>query len=680
MKISPLSITANFKYGPIRISQAFRQVVEAIQSRIQDAKAEVHLGETLILHSAQRMSWCWRICLTLSSVLALLCIALAFVQSRQKGADLSEMFFPAIGLIFALPTWRLLAPTPSRSERSYLLCLVGMTCYLVKVLCNSLNFMYYDEFLHWRTADDILTTHHLFQSNLLLPVSPYYPGLEIVTNALSSVSGLDTFAAGVLVIGVARLVLILALFLLSERILKSSRVASLAVLLYMANPHFLLFDAQYSYESLALAFLVLLLVLMEPHQELVLRWKHLQSFSARVLFAKTQRELLKKDQRMITVSTALLITALVFTHHATDFFLDMFLLVWMIIYIVMRLPTSRRTYLIQITFFAICLSFLSTIRMGNPVIVYLARFIGNAFQDLGNIAQGSGTARPLFVNYAGQQTPLWQRVVPLVSVLLITCSFPFGFLSVLRRHRLNALAMACGLLTPCYPLSQIFRLTNTGSDLTDRLAAFLFIPIAMVLAVFVTQFFPVSTLSVPGRSFLAGIMTFVFLGGVILGAGSNFALLPGPYETIADARSVEPEGIEAAQWAATNLRDGGLVATDRINQILMGTYGNQRIATSVTDKIDLSSVFLSPQLGPKEMALLRQAHIRYLVIDLRLSQSLPLLGFYYEQTEENAFHHTMPVSITALSKFHYLPNVDRIFDSGDIVIYDVESISYETAK
>jgi hypothetical protein len=197
---------------------------------------------------------------------------------------------------------------------------------------------------------------------------------------------------------------------------------------------------------------------------------------------------------------------------------------------------------------------------------------------------------------------------------------------------------------------------------------------ATVLAAFVTQFFPVSTLTVPRRSFLTGIMTFIFLGGVILGAGSNLALLPGPYGVVADARSLEPEGIEAAQWAATNLHDGGLVATDHINQILMGTYGHQPIATSIADKIDLSPVFLSPQLGPKEIALLRQAHIRYLIVDLRLSQSLPLRGFYYEQSEENAFHHVMPVSIAALSKFHHLPNVGRIFDSGDIIIYDVKDI------
>ncbi len=59
---------------------------------------------------------------------------------------------------------------------------------------NPLYFASFDEFLHWRTADDILRTGHLFSENSMLPVGPYYPGLEIVTNALSTTSGLSTFS------------------------------------------------------------------------------------------------------------------------------------------------------------------------------------------------------------------------------------------------------------------------------------------------------------------------------------------------------------------------------------------------------------------------------------------------------------------------------------------------------
>ena len=77
------------------------------------------------------------------------------------------------------------------------------------------------------------------------------------------------------------------------------------------------------------------------------------------------------------------------------------------------------------------------------------------------------------------------------------------------------------------------------------------------------------------------------------GAGPASALLPGPYEVIADSRSIEPQGIQAALWTRVYLQPDNRVAADRINQILLGTYGDQRVVTSIEDNIDLSPVFLS---------------------------------------------------------------------------------------
>src|SRR5258708_32827594 len=116
--------------------------------------------------------------------------------------------------------------------------MVGFCLYLIKITASPTYFSMYDEFLHWRTADNIMATGHLFTANSLLPVSAYYPGLEIVTNALSTLSGLNTFYSALLVIGVARLIMILALFLLNEQMMHSSRIASIATLIYMGNPHF----------------------------------------------------------------------------------------------------------------------------------------------------------------------------------------------------------------------------------------------------------------------------------------------------------------------------------------------------------------------------------------------------------------------------------------------------------
>ena len=148
-------------------------------------------------------------------------------------------------------------------------------------------------------------------------------------------------------------------------------------------------------------------------------------------------------------------------------------------------------------------------------------------------------------------------------------------------------------------------------------------------------------------------------------------MLPGPYQVIADMRSIEPEGIQAALWAQVYLGPNNPMESDRINSILMGSYGDQRIVSTIADKIDVSPVFFAPQMEQSEIAILASARVRYLVVDLRLAQSLPLLGYYYEQGETGAYRHTVPIFLQALTKFNAIPQIDRVFDSGNIVIYDV---------
>src|SRR5207253_960350 len=104
-------------------------------------------------------------------------------------------FWLGLLIIFVPSVVRLISPTASRFERISLLCGVGIAFLIKKVMYSPLYFSGYDEFLHWRTADDIARSTHLFSTNSLLPVSPDFPGLEIVTNELSMLSGLSTFHA-----------------------------------------------------------------------------------------------------------------------------------------------------------------------------------------------------------------------------------------------------------------------------------------------------------------------------------------------------------------------------------------------------------------------------------------------------------------------------------------------------
>src|SRR2546421_5228015 len=135
--------------------------------------------------------------LALVSALGVLLVSLSYDLSQYGSLALEGLFLPGLLLIYVPCLARLLSPAPLRLER---ICLVGMCFFLVQLMISPLYIAPYDAMLHWITADTILRTQHLFAVNSLLPVSPYYPGLEIVTNALSTMGGLDTFSAGNVVI------------------------------------------------------------------------------------------------------------------------------------------------------------------------------------------------------------------------------------------------------------------------------------------------------------------------------------------------------------------------------------------------------------------------------------------------------------------------------------------------
>jgi len=627
-----------------------KRAITEVLNRARDPKPEeVSTSQTShpIADGSQAITWGWFPVLALASALGMVSVAYAYTTSRY-GATGAEFFFWLGLLVMFVPSVvRLISPAASRFERLSLLCFVGTCFYITDVVARPFAFSGFDAFIHWRTADDIARSAHLFSVNPLLPASPFYPGLEIVTNALSTISGVSTFTAGIIIIGIARLIMILSLFILYERITKSARVAGIATILYMANPHFLFFDAEYSYESLALPLATL------------------------VLFAAARHEMLTSDRRWITLTACIPLAAVVVTHHLTSFVFDGLLLLWAVIYAFQRPGRLHRSGLATTALFGIILSLAWIGVQGNPVVDYLSSYFGGALNELGKILTGTSTARQLFVDYSGQTTPLWERLTAASSVALILSCLPFGLLCLWLRYRYNALAYMFGIASFFYPISHVFRFTNFGSEITDRAAAFLFIPLACVLAIFITQFWPTRWLSWKQTSLISCAVSLVFLGGVILGSGPPWGLLPGPYLVGADGRSVEPEGIQTALWARSYLGTDNRISTDRTNRLLMSTYGDQRVVTGLEDKVDVSPVFFSPSFGPYEVSILREAKVRYLVVDLRLSKALPSIGIYFEVGEPDSYHHTVPIDLKALTKFETIPQINRVFDSGDIVIYDV---------
>ena len=604
-------------------------------------------------------AWGWLPALSLTSAVGVFLVALAGDAGRVASQWADLLFWLGLLTLFLPIALRLLSSKPARRERIALLVLLGSAVYLFRDLDYPLSFAYNDEFIHWRGAQDLAASGHLFRANPLLPIGPFYPGLEIFTNALSSLTGLSIFVSGMIVLGVAGLVLVLALYLFYEYLSNSARVAGIATLLYAANPNFF-GNTGFAYESLAIP------------------------LAAFVLFAIVRRSYAPRGRRSgLTLAIWLGLGAVVITHHVTSYALVAFLLLWTAAFLLPRMVASfhhRRDQKVQVGPGGVALLGLVLCAVwlkytGDLAVGYLSPYLDSTARQLMQVLTSESAPRQLFHDGSGFAEPLWERVTAFVSVGVISLGLPFGLFQIWRHYRANAVPLALAIGALAYPVSQLARLTSPGQVIAGRAQAYLFAPVAFVLAVGVTHFWLSRVPKWRYPAAVTGAIAIIFIGGWILGTSPLWWRLPGPYLPSADHRSIEPESVTAAEWARSYLGPGHRVISDSANTLLMATYGNEWVVTTVNDKIIVSTVFLSPHFGSDVERALRRGGIQYIVVDRRLSTGLPRTGYYYDEAEPNRLQYTRPIDLAALAKFDGVKNVSRIFDSGNIVIYDVEAIT-----
>jgi hypothetical protein len=596
-------------------------------------------------------NWGWLPALSLTSASGLLILAWAVASASVESEWALGLMYAGLLTIFVPVAARLLSAQPARRERIGLVLVLGFSLYLVKLLRSPLLFTNFDELLHWRTANDLIQNAHLFQANSLLPISPLYPGLEIVTSAVIRVSGLSIFQAGIIVTMIARLLFVLGLFLFFEEVGNSARVGGIAALLYMTNPGFVFFDAQFAYESLALPlglFALLLIARRLRHQETYLG---------------------------ATLATLLVIGSMAVTHHLTSFAFIGFLILLLMVRRYNKQSAQDHTGLGWLTAFGVVTVLAWLILVASPVVNYLAPYTIGAVQQVIGLILNEVAMRPLFTDYAGQGSPPWERVISFASIALILLGLPWGLRQIWRHYREHSVAVTLGLVSLAYIALLPLRLIPHIADVSARSAEFLSLAIAFVLTVGPVRDWLFNTVGTKRVALVTLLTTILFLGGFILGAGAPWARLPGPYLVSADMRSIEPEGIAAANWARAYLGPGNRVAADRTNSLLMGSFGLQRSVTHINDNVDVSPLFFSLDFGKEARAILAQGDIRYIVVDHRLSTGLPRFGVYFESGEVDSFQHKTPIASAALAKFDQIDNVNRVFDSGDIVIYEIGALN-----
>ncbi|HZU76968.1 MAG TPA: hypothetical protein VFA70_09410 [Dehalococcoidia bacterium] len=583
-----------------------------------------------------------------------LLVAFGFAAARGGAAWALWPFWAGVVTIFLPASLRLCAPRAATSERVAILSAVAIGLYLIKVLHDPTLFTGYDEFQHWRTADDILRSGRLFEANTLLPISALYPGLEIVTSALSTLTGLSIFWSGTATIGAAHLLLVLSIYLLGTHITRSPRFGALAALLYLTNSAAVFFDSLFAYESLALP------------------------LAAFVLYVIVRsRASGRGNGLLLNGSFVLTAAALVVTHHLTTYMLLGFLTLWTAIVYVRRFwgahdPNPLGMTLALAAFAVAWLLFIAWLTIN-----YLTKdTISGSLEILRIILREEGGRLP-FQSYGGQYTAPWERLASFAALGLTLLILLIGAPLIWLRHRRRALALALAAAALSYPVLLSFRLTRSGTDISARAPEFLFVAIALVAAIAVL---PRWFSRGPVRAWAlcaAACATTMLVGGIITGWGPSSTIMPGGWVVEGDSRSIDAEGLSAAAWAYVALGPGNRFGADRTGRLLFGTYGEQRIVTNFADHVELSPVYTDPAINDFERALLVAGKVAFLEVDLRMSEGLPLYGVYFEPGEEGGLRHTSPLSRASLLKFQQMSNVSRLYDNGDIAIYDVRELSGE---
>lgn len=548
-------------------------------------------------------------------------------------------------LVITVPIFiRLLSEEPGYRERLGLVVLFGIALFGVKIAHDSPMFIFPDEFAHSFNANQIVNHHELFRFNPLLPITPHYPGLEGVTSALMSITGVSVFTAGTLVIGAARLMLVVGMFLLFARVSGSPRIAGIGVAVFAGSSNFLFWSAQFSYESLSLPLLIVVLLAF-------VEWDAAEP---------------GRGRRGWSVFLVLLLAAIVVTHHLTAYATIIIFAVLALLYRLLRVkrPNPWRFAVIA----AAMVGFWLLVAAGSTK-NYLWPVLSDAFEGAFNTASGEAAPRTLFNGGSTDVgvTPMLPRAIALLAVLLLGLGMLYGLRAVWRRYRLQPLPLVLVLGSFGFFAALMLRFVPSAWETGNRAGGFFFIGLAFVIGHAIPQLLRARKRLRRSHAYagLTAALAVILLGGAISGWPWDAQLTP-PLRAKAEGHEIVSEPLALAEWVGRELPDERFGAPEADARLLM-TPG-EAVALA-GESPDVKDIVRTPTLESWQLPLLEEQDIRYVVGDRRDVASDNVRGYFFHVPGEG---NEALAEKGVISKFSRLP-VARVFDSGRIVLFDLEN-------
>jgi hypothetical protein len=581
--------------------------------------------------------------IALCAAVGLFLCSLANALARAT-LDPSPLIYWVGLLIIALPIFfRLSSTKPSYRERLVLLLMLGLALYCVKVVRDSVFFTFSDEFVHAFNAENIEKYNHLYHFNPSIPTTPYYPGLEGATSALMMLTGMSSFGAGIIVVGAARLTFMVALFFLFARLSGSARGAGLGVAIYTGTSNFLFWGVQFSYESLSLPLMVV------------------------VLMAFVERDAAPPGGRRAWLVPILLgIPAIAITHHLTSYALAVIFVALAVLYWLMKVDKPN-PWPLAVAATGAAVGWL--LIAANSTVGYLFPVLEGAIEAIIDTAVGESSPRGLFEKSGSAvetvaSTPLPARGVALLAIAILGLLTLFGLRQVWRRERHKPLVLLFAAAAIAFFLALTLRFAPAAWETGNRAAGFLFLGLAFVAIYGAAELLRRGPNLLRRRLALTGALGIVMVGGAISGWPWDIQLAR-PLQATAHGGEIDAESLALAKWSAERIPNSRFAAPESDARLLLEpggqiAYGGQ--GPDIEDIVD------RPDLDAWELPLLERNHLHYLVADRRLGSEDTLRGFFFE-VEGQYGNALRPKGV--VQKFSEIP-VGRIWHSGRLSVFNLK--------
>jgi hypothetical protein len=583
----------------------------------------------------------------LGMAIATIIVAVAFAGARSSKSWATDLFWVGQVALYAIPAaFLLFRRSLLRAEAFGIALLMPVATYLILAYYSPDQFRFIDEFQHVQTAQTILATHHLFHASTALPVSPQYPGLEIITTALVALTHLSITTSGMIVTGMAHVLVGLCLYFLVLEVFGRPRIAAFAAVIYATGPHYQFFDSYFIYQTVALPFLLL-------------------SLLAVVKMMKSKGGVANAWGAVAIAAGAVTVVS----HHITSYALVGLLLLFVVVQLF--LPRPARSWRVPVVLLVVAAMVVGwDLGVATATLSYIKPIIDSLLGRHGVLPnshkQGVSGNLPVV-------DTVWEYASTLLLVILVLVGAWQAWRARLRDSNAVSLGLALGALS-IFIVLVVRVASGDGSELAGRAMSFALIPISIVCgAVIIDRVrrkpdhpkHGIPRFATLGMAAIGtGVLVVLAVGGIAGGWPSYYARLPGPYRVSAYERSVDEHNLDAAAWAAATLPRGGGVASDDFTESMFSSIGNQAYQRN------LANLFLTTSYTAANRSLVKSKRITYVVADRRITEQLPAAGFYFSPDPHQG-NYKKPLARASIDKFNSVPGVSRVFDDGTIVIYDL---------